>query len=80
MLANMMTHLYIDFMIGHVFTVQNAEKKDILHFLTSSEDNLFVIKKKDMSSKKRMYGNSKYNYLIERELICLENFKRFKHY
>ena len=26
------------------------------HFLTSSEDNLFFVKKEDMSSKKRTYG------------------------
>ena len=44
-------------MIGHVLIVQNAEKEDIWAFLTSSEDKLFFIKKEDISSKKRTYGN-----------------------
>ena len=44
-------------MIGHVLIVQNAEKEAFGHFLTSSEDKLFFIKKEDISSKKRTYGN-----------------------
>ena len=33
-------------MIRHVFTVQNAEKEDIWAFLTSSEDKLFLLKRR----------------------------------
>ena len=34
------------------------KRKTFGHFLTSVEDKLFFIKKEDLSSKKRTYGNS----------------------
>ena len=46
-LADMMMHLYTENMIairGHVFILQNAKG----HLLTSSEDQLFFIKKEDV--------------------------------
>ena len=42
---------------GHVLSVQNAEKEDIWAFFDVLGGKYFSLKKEDMSSKKRMYGN-----------------------
>ena len=43
-------------MIGHVFTVQNAEKEDIRAFFNVFRGQIIFVKKEDMSSKKKTYG------------------------
>ena len=45
-------------MIWHVFTVHDAEMEDICPFFGVIVGYFFfLVKKEDMSSKKRMYGN-----------------------
>ena len=53
-----------------VFTVHNPEKDDIWEFLASSEDNFFVVKKKDMTSKRRAYGKLKQDTTMKMAIPC----------
>ena len=43
------------------------KRRTFEHFLASSEDNFFLVKKEDISSKRRTYGKPSY--------LALEQFK-----